>query len=177
MNGNCHFMFGTSIGAMLTLNLDKINDNLILYSDVETGKWIASTIILGSIIGSIFPDIDNPKSNMGQLSKPVSTVIGKLGKYAGRTGARHRGIFHDFSIYILLLIGSYLYFPYALGFIIGCLSHVFLDMFNPMGVPSVFTRKIIHLGSMTSDSKEAKVFSAMCSIMTLVVGFIIKYYN
>ena len=69
MNGNCHFVFGASIGTMLAVNMDKIEASLPHLSNTpET----ATLFILGGLIGGIFPDIDNPSSYMGKLTVPVS---------------------------------------------------------------------------------------------------------
>ena len=97
MNGNAHFMFGASVGvgAALALSLNPTQATLLV-----------STCLLGSI----FPDIDNPKSNVGQLTAPVSTVIGKIAKAEGKYGSHHRGMFHDPFFYTIGLILAFFFY-------------------------------------------------------------------
>lgn len=175
MNGNCHFVFGVSTATALALNIDKIENLMQTYLPID-GMGIDETTItlfvLGGLLGSIFPDIDNPKSHFGQLTKPLSTVIGKIGEQFGKTGCRHRGIFHDLMIYVIGFVLTILYFPPLIGFFTGCLSHLFLDCFNPMGIPCLFTRRGIHLGKMYADSTSAIVFSYAVSIISLVAGVV-----
>ena len=121
MNGNCHFWFGTTVG-FATASLFRLE------------SYEAIACISTCILGSIFPDIDNPVSNMGQLSVPISTIIGKIQKRNGRHGSHHRWVFHDVSIYATGLYLCYRFYPSMLGFFIGTLSHLFLDFFNPDGI-------------------------------------------
>ena len=71
MNGNCHFVYGAAVGSMLALNLDKISTAIHINNSAET----ATLLVLGGLIGGIFPDIDNPSSYMGKLSSPVSKFL------------------------------------------------------------------------------------------------------
>lgn len=203
MNGNCHFVFGASVGTTLCLtgvanqlyaNINGLSQLSGLSSiptyttsanpleDVINGSAntpnaiIFSLFICTCLIGSIFPDIDSPKSNFGQLTAPLSTVIGKIGKAKGKTGKNHRGIFHDIGIYIILGLLSYSYFPAIIGFFVGAISHLILDAFNPMGVPVLFGVKHLHFGKVYSGSNESVVLTWALSIMCLIFGFLV-YYN
>lgn len=179
MNGNCHFVFGATTSSMIALNIDKIANLINASCDIgflEVNSTTITLFIMSGLIGSVFPDIDNPNSHFGQLSKPVSTVIGKISKAFGKTAMRHRGIFHDPFVYLLGLILSFIFFPPLLGFFVGCLSHIFLDMFNPMGVPCLLTRKGLHLGKIYAESKTAIVFSYTMSTLVLITGIICFYY-
>lgn len=170
MNGNNHLLFGTSLNTMIVLNLDKVN---MLLPNISMGSETATLFILGGVLGGVFPDIDNPKSHIGQLTKPISSIIGEISASFGHTGRWHRGIFHDMSIYIVLLIFCYYNFPYLCGFLIGCLSHIFLDCFNPSGIPIFLGVKHIHLGKIYADSKGAIIFSWLCTISCIIVGIYI----
>lgn len=80
--------------------------------------------ILGVLVGSLAPDIDIQGS-------PASKVL--------YIDVEHRSFFH--SITAALIISLPLFFiskDFALGFFAGYLSHLFLDMFNPSGVPLFF---------------------------------------
>lgn len=170
MNGNCHFVFGASVGSMLALNMHNISN--VLPNIVESPET-ATLFILGGLIGGIFPDIDNPTSFMGQLSSPISTIIGKINKILGKVGSNHRGILHDPLLYMSGLVLSYLYFAPLVGFFIGCLSHIFLDMFNPKGVPVLFVHRI-RLGKINSGDPNSITFTWFCVFCTIIIGVIIK---
>lgn len=169
MNGNCHFIYGATVGSVLALNLDKISNIINISNNSET----ATLFILGGLVGGIFPDIDNPNSYMGHLSAPISTLIGKINEKLGKVGSNHRGILHDPIIYLLGLVLSYFFFPPLLGFFIGCLSHIFLDMFNPKGVPCLFIYRI-RLGKFNSGDSSSVVFTWICVILCIGVGILIK---
>ncbi len=94
--------------------------------------------ILLSGIGSVLPDID-------VYSRSIATKItfanGK-NRYL-----KHRGIMHSLSLPLLIGIIYFVLFgnTLILPFISGYISHLFLDMFNPSGVPlfSPFYKKKI----------------------------------
>lgn len=159
MNGNCHFMFGTVTGISLSL---------ILKLDFDESVLLTST----AMIGSIFPDIDAESSSIGSLTKPVSTVIYKLNSALGHAKERHRGIFHDLALWAGLLILSLYQFPVLKGFFIGGLSHLFLDMFNPAGIPVFFISRI-RLAKIKAMSTEANVLT--CIITVLFFTFSLLY--
>ena len=171
MNGNCHFVYGAAVGTALTMNLDKVTTIL---PHVTNTPETATLFILGGLIGGIFPDIDNPTSYMGRLSAPVSTVIGFINEKLGKTGANHRGILHDPLIYLIGLVLSYFFFPPMIGFIIGCLSHLFLDLFNPKGIP-FFIFKRVHLGNFKSGEIGSIVFTWVCVFLSVAIGCIVKF--
>ncbi len=164
MNGNCHFIFGASVGAL---------SSVLLQTDPTQTALLMSTCL----IGSIFPDIDNPNSNFGQLTKPVSTLIGKIQKLEGKKAYQHRGILHSLALYSCLLVASYIFFPFMTGFFIGALSHLFLDMFNPSGVP-VFLFRRMRLAKIPSSNEKICLLTTV--VMTaLVIGVTVycAYYS
>ena len=171
MNGNCHFIYGAAIGSMCALNINLINTYLPnITATYETG----TLFVLGGVIGGIFPDIDNPKSHMGKLSSPVSSFIGMISGLFGKKGQHHRGILHDPIVYILGLVLSYLYFSPLVGFFLGCISHIFLDLFNPAGVPFMLGAKHLHLGKIASGSKESVLFTWFNVAFVLAMGVFLK---
>ena len=167
MDGNCHFIFGASLGSALAMNLDKIT---ISFSQITNTSETLTLFILGGLIGGIFPDIDNPKSHMGKLSIPISSIIGKISESCGKKGVHHRGILHDPVVYIMGLVFSYLFFPPLIGFFIGCLSHLYLDMFNPVGIPFMFNTIRIHMGKLKSGSKESIIFTWINVFLVVGIG-------
>lgn len=172
MNGNCHFLFGASVSVALVINLDTISNTLV---HISSNQDNVTLLMLGGIVGGIFPDIDNPTSYMGRLSAPISTMIGKIGECFNKVGANHRGILHDPIIYLCGLYVAYMYCPSLIGFFIGCLSHLLLDMFNPSGVPFLFGLKRLHLGKIKSGSQESVKLTWLMVILVLVVSVAFKY--
>jgi len=173
MNGNCHFVFGTALGTVIAISIDKVSGIL---SEIPASSEMQTLFILGGIIGGIFPDIDNPASYMGKLSVPVSTWIGNISKKFGKTGKNHRGILHDPAVYLIGLILAYQHCPAWCGFFVGCLSHLFLDMFNPSGVPFLFGVKHLHLGKIISGSRESVIFTWICTAAVLTAGLLVRYH-
>ena len=123
MNGNCHFIYGATVGSMVALNLDKV---ATILPHITNTPETATLFVLGGLIGGIFPDIDNPSSYMGRLSAPVSTIIGVINRKLGKTGANHRGILHDPLIYLIGALISYIYLPSLIGFF----SPILLDIIS-----------------------------------------------
>ena len=171
MNGNCHFVYGASTGIAIAMNVDKVAT--VLPAITNTPET-ATLFVLGGLLGGIFPDIDNPTSYMGKLSAPVSTVIGFINEKLGKTGANHRGILHDPIIYLAGLVLSYFFLSPLIGFFVGCLSHLFLDMFNPKGIPFLFVKRI-RLGNLKSGELGSVLFTWICFVVTLSIGFVFKF--
>lgn len=86
----------------------------------------ASILISG--LGSVLPDIDT-------TSRSIATKI----TFSKRKNIylKHRGIMHSLMVPFLIYLFYWLIFKNntILPFIVGYLSHLFLDMFTPMGVP------------------------------------------
>lgn len=171
MNGNCHFIYGAAVGTALAANADKIATVL---PAVTNTPETATLFILGGLIGGIFPDIDNPSSHMGQLAAPVSTIIGAINKKLGKVGSNHRGILHDPITYLIGLVLCYFFFPPMIGFFIGCLSHLFLDMFNAKGIPFFFIKRI-RLAKIESGSAASIVLTWLCIVFVIAIALIFKY--
>jgi inner membrane protein len=77
------------------------------------------------LIGAAFPDIDHPRSRMGQLAWPLSHIF------------EHRGFFHSFfaiaalTFLLFLISGSMLY---SIAFLLGYASHILTDALTPQGI-------------------------------------------
>ncbi len=170
MNGNCHFIFGASLGTAFAMNTDKLETILPRLTD---SPETATLFVLGGLIGGIFPDIDNPTSHIGKLTVPVSSVIGKFGEIAGKTGPMHRGILHDPVVYITGLILSYMVCPSLVGLFLGCISHLYLDMFTPAGIPLLFGTSHIRLAKIKSGSQQSVVFTWLNVAFVLLIGFLL----
>jgi inner membrane protein len=77
------------------------------------------------LIGAAFPDIDHPKSRLGQMAWPFSVFF------------EHRGFFHSFlgialfTGLLFLISGSMLY---SVAFLLGYASHIFADSLTVQGI-------------------------------------------
>jgi inner membrane protein len=77
------------------------------------------------LIGAAFPDIDHPKSRLGQMAWPIAHIF------------EHRGFFHSFfgiALFTFLLFiasGSMLY---SIAFLLGYASHIFADTLTTAGI-------------------------------------------
>lgn len=116
MLGKTHLLMGVFLGLLLWfLPLSILQKVLVL---------------VFCIFGSLFPDIDTPKSIIGRKVKLVGWLF------------RHRGFFHGIVALILftsiiILLSNVLYgFSFALGF----LSHLLLDSLSIEGV-NIFGKK------------------------------------
>lgn len=167
MNGTCHLTFGLAASAACIINLNLIAEHIPNIScSAETGTLIA----LGGIIGSLLPDIDNPSSYVGKLCSPVSKMFGKIHKMQRKEEWQHRGIMHDMGVCLIGLALTYLYFPSLVGLFLGMFTHLFLDLFNPAGIPFLFGVKHLHLGKIKSSGKGATVFTGICTAAILAAG-------
>lgn len=77
------------------------------------------------LVGAAFPDIDHPKSRLGQMAWPVSRLF------------EHRGFFHSFfaiaifTALLYLISGSVLH---STAFLLGFASHIFADTLTTQGI-------------------------------------------
>lgn len=89
---------------------------------------VSAPLIAGLVIGSVFPDIDEPNSYIGKRSLGTSYIINAL--------FGHRGLTHSLLPFILLVLLT-IKFPVSMliGFTAGYLFHILSDMFSKSGVP------------------------------------------
>ena len=118
----------------------------------------------------MIPDIDHPKSVVGQEFRPISRLIALLQKPFGKTGPNHRGLCHDIGFATIFLIISYFVHPILFGFSLGVMVHLGLDALNPAGVPC-FIGKKIHLLPKKLRMNSGGFFSTSFSLL-LACGII-----
>ncbi len=104
------------------------------------------------VLGSLLPDIDHPKSWVGQRTRPVSTAV------ASALG--HRGVTHSaiaaVSLTVLLLHAGYARGAVA-ALTVGYLSHLAADMLTPRGLrlawpfPGTWSLPLCRTGSATEN--------------------------
>lgn len=90
---------------------------------------ITISLLVGTAIGSLIPDIDEPKSYIGRRSLGVSWFIKK--KY-GHRGGTHSVIIWFILMAILMTIARH---PFTYGISCGYLFHIVGDFFSNKGVP------------------------------------------
>lgn len=170
MRYQTHMAGGLLIGVS-SLNL--VADKLNLNSDIASFEGMI--FITGAVIGSLFPDIDHRGSYLGRKAKITSTITNAL--------FGHRGITHS-----PIVMGAFVFFLYLLsklfivtspfiklwfiGFFLGILSHIFLDMLTKGGVPLLypFSKKKISLTNIKTGSVGEKVIMI---IIMITCGYLI----
>lgn len=140
---------------------------------------ICGTITMMSMIGAMWPDIDQKNSTIGKKHKITSTIISTL--------FTHRGITHApllyFFIFSILYSLTNMIFPtnikvYILsglfGLFIGIMSHLILDMITHDGIPIAwpFTKKSIIHGPFKSKKDNGKV-----SIIIIIITISVLIYQ
>lgn len=162
---------GGLLAGVSSLNL--IADKLNISSDITSYEGMV--FITGAVIGSLFPDIDHRGSYLGRKAKITSTITNAL--------FGHRGITHSpiaMTIFVFLLyMASKLFFIspiiklWFIGFFLGILSHIFLDMLTKGGVPLLypFSKKKISLTNIKTGSVGEKVIMIIIMITCGYLSF------
>ena len=98
-------------------------------------------VIALAIVGSVLPDIDQPRSMVGKALFVVSYPINKL--------FGHRKFIHSVLLWGVLAIVGGLYFKPLMWLGLGAVSHCLLDCWNTKGVElcAPITEKMFVLGS------------------------------
>ncbi len=111
-----------------------------------------------AVFGSVFPDMDHPKSFLGRYVPFFSAFFS------------HRGIFHSF--WFLLVIG--LLFSsslYALVFILGMFTHLLLDGMTYQGICIPFIGRI--RGFLRTGSFWEELFFIFLLVLLLFASIIL----
>lgn len=170
-----HVVGGITFGILANYYLLQ-KTTLMAHSSPSESTILTATFISSSVIGSLFPDIDHPNSFVGKRAKPLSLLLSKT---AGHRGATHaplvilmlyvilsrlaigatEGIQQSF---LLVLIG---------GFVVGALSHLFLDSLTVGGIPLLypFTSKHYRLARLkTGGIGEYLSILAMVALLVIL---------
>ena len=153
MNYKTHINGGILVGLYVSLQM------------VSTTKISTGILLGGSLIGSIFPDIDHKNSYIGRKVKTVSKAINKF--------AGHRKLFHAPLVYLLLYSMSLGFITDKLlifgvkGLFLGILSHLFLDSFTVGGLPWFYplSKKKFSLAKIKTNSRGEDM---LCGILTFI---------
>lgn len=101
--------------------------------ELAQGDWWH--IVPGALLTSLLPDIDHPRSTIGQRLKWISAPIART--------FGHRGFTHSLLAIVVSLLLLQLEVPRSWpiptdvlhGMVLGYLSHLLADMLTPAGVP------------------------------------------
>ena len=142
-----------------------------------------SIITVSSLLGSLLPDIDEPRSYIGKKFKPVSRII--------KATAGHRGLFHTLLICFLFPLIYFLikdipqiqpYDDYIslifIGLSAGYLSHLLMDMMTISGVPllwPIINRKISILPLKTNRDEWIAILLFIIPVL-LALNFHFKFF-
>lgn len=133
MNGPTHMMGG----AVCALAYTTVTSTYIITKKEDI---LPFTLFMGAAItGALIPDIDHKRSKVSNKNKVLSFFVRLFFEHRGFT---HSPLFALMVALVLTSISKIYSFPYSfpiiLGITIGIVSHIFLDMINPKGVPLLF---------------------------------------
>lgn len=127
MRGRTHLIVGAASGIAAAITIP-VEDEMI-----RLGVFTAT------VVGSLFPDIDNSQSKLGRRVKPISIILNKL--------FGHRGFIHSPCNLLLIFAAaaifmavwnSFIYLPVLIGFSIGFITHIILDAITKGGIPFLY---------------------------------------
>jgi len=108
-----------------------------------TSTPLPTDFLIGIIIGSWLPDIDEPGSYLGRRLQLISLILKKL-------GVQHRTITHSILFALVVALPALFYPPLKLlfiGFALGVILHCIGDLLTKSGLTYFFypIKKEIHL--------------------------------
>ena len=120
------------------------------------------------LVGSVIPDIDNPRSKLGKKLPVISHII----KYT----LGHRGFFHSF--WLLFIIPALIYFfvnkTIGIAIFVGYFSHLFLDSLTISGVKYFYPFPFFKISGMVrTGSFMEKIFQFLLIISIIICVYII----
>ena len=137
------------------------------YSNIW-GLWFGGFIFFGLLsIGALLPDIDHPKSKLGNKIPKTSHFFHFV--------FGHRGFFHSLFFVVILsgillvLFGNMISFP----FMIGMLSHLFSDCLSTEGINLIYPFHQLSVKGFIETGSIAEFivfFLAVIFILTTIFG-------
>lgn len=128
-----------------------------------TNKWVFIPVVL---FASLLPDADNGFSTLGKkgIFKPIQWI------------SKHRGIFHTFTLCIVISLVFALYIPaLAFGFFLGYALHLLADSWTVEGIKPFWPLKGELKGRVrTGGTVEQAVFIifAILDVIFLLLLFV-----
>lgn len=172
MTGKTHST-GGYVSSLIALNFFIVNI-LKPYNIVYKIVLILIFFYAGHV-GSLFPDIDQRKSDISKSHPIISKVFG--------TKFRHRGFTHSllclgifalcFGLIIFITDYNIIATSIGLGFVVGYISHLFLDLLTENGIEIFYPCKInFKIATINTGSKVEKSFN---KIMKFLIWVLIVY--
>jgi len=117
--------------------------------------------LLPLLLGSVLPDVDSSRTLVGRILNPISYLI--------RSRFAHRTITHSW-IPLLFLFNLYLTTRehFVLFFLLGYISHIFLDMLNTSGVAFFYPKKLYFVFTDVQIESFKRYDFLLCFIFTLL---------
>ena len=122
--------------------------------------------IIVMAVATLLPNIDNPFSGIGKnvIFKPVQFFT------------KHRGLFHSFTLAIILSVLLAIFIPVAsFGFFLGYSIHLMIDSFTREGIQPFWPYKAISKGFIPTGGKVEDsifLFFVVVDILVFAVIFI-----
>ena len=169
MTGKTH-KSGGYLFALLTLNFFIVN--FLSSYNIFYKVLLIFLYFYAAHIGSLFPDIDQRKSDISKSLPIISKLFG--------TKMRHRGFTHSLLfISILGLILGFIIFitdyniiaiSIAFGFLIGYISHLVLDLLTENGIEIFYPCKInFKLATINTGSKVEKFLNKTFKVLIWIL--------
>ena len=121
-----------------------------------------------TLIGSVLPDIDHPKSFIGRRIPFLPTILDKT--------VGHRTLTHSLvflvSLIIVWFLSNNLFLRISMfGLFLGSTSHILLDMITMKGVALLypFSKKKYGLGIMKTNSKLETIFGLVLFVLIVLM--------
>ena len=155
MTGKSHLCYGIAAGVSAAVYLET--------KSVAVGLGV----ICATIIGNLFPDIDNNKSLIGSKIKIISTITNK---FFGHRGFLHSPMLAALIFFLLSrrLQGEIIYIGQS--FVFGLIGHLLLDSLTTGGIPLMypFSRKRFRILKIKTGSKiEPIVLTIAISLLAI----------
>ena len=174
-----HLVGGVLLGVTsqhyLVQHLPIINEN------PSANLILSTSFLVGSVFGSLLPDIDHRGSYLGRRLPLLSWITNIAVGHRGATHAPFINVFFTtilaFGTYHLLLgfgILQLISLLFLLGCMIGAFSHIFLDALTKSGVPLLypFSKRHFSIGNFRTGSVGETLFTLL--MILFIVWFVTK---
>lgn len=145
----------------------------ILQVDISPLSTVGAVYMVSSMAGSLFPDLDHRGSYLSRRMKLSSMIISNMFSHRGAT---HSPILLTIGTTIAYLLSKLYYIGelsiiIATAFLLGALSHVFLDWFTKGGVPMFMpiSKKKYSLLKMSSGKAGEKIVFMTCISLACIL--------
>lgn len=147
---------------------------LTAYIPFSTNTFL---IACGSVVGSLAPDIDNPRSKINYILNKGKLYCGSAQSYDHRKNPPHWPLF-AFVVILPFFLEAGNCRAFAIGAAIGVATHLLCDMFNPQGIMLLapFSKTRFRFAKIPTGSRAEIRFRSICLIVCffLLIIYIIR---